>query len=155
MECLADAGKLITDVIRQLSLSLRFLVIPKVEDKRYREILTSAALDTFLFGCDLAERIKNMKAVTTTGLDIFRRPHPLQRNVSGPGHGTSLRRGSQRGGTSQAHRSNNYYRPQQFGASNRYQPKYNQKPNTSHHPYGRRNRENVQHTKRSQTTRKK
>jgi len=70
MECLADAGKLITDVIHQLSLSRRFLVIPKVEDKRYREILTSAALGTFLFGSDLAERIKNMKAVTTTGLEI-------------------------------------------------------------------------------------
>jgi len=74
LSSLADAGKLLTDLMHEQSMDSRAVILPRVTDKTAREVMATSIPDSLLFGTDLPDRLKSSKAVANVGKDIFAAP---------------------------------------------------------------------------------
>lgn len=63
LQQLCDVGKLLAEVHYQQSMSRRAFVIPKLSDKKYKEVLEKAEWDSMLFGKDLLDKLKSAKTM--------------------------------------------------------------------------------------------
>lgn len=73
LKLMCDAGKLMTDLHHKESVARKAYILPGL-DKRARTILGKVETDKFLFGEDLAEKLKSAKAIEKAGLDLKLQP---------------------------------------------------------------------------------
>lgn len=73
LKLMCDVGKLITDLHQKESVARKAYILPGL-DKRARTILGKVETDKFLFGEDLAEKLKSAKAIEKAGLDLKLQP---------------------------------------------------------------------------------
>lgn len=73
LECLADAGRLLAWAHRLDTMSRKALIIPAL-DKSVKGILDETKPGVFLFGDNLAEKIKSVKSIEKVGLELKSQP---------------------------------------------------------------------------------
>jgi len=71
VSCASDAGRLITDVLHQLSVARREQIIPKIKEKLYKTVLQESKSGKFLFGDGLTDKMKEAKATVQVGRSLF------------------------------------------------------------------------------------
>lgn len=74
---LADAGRLLTSAHRLDSISRKAFIIPSL-DKKLKGILDGIKSDSFLFGENLAEKIKSAKSIEKAGAEL-KQQHPAMK----------------------------------------------------------------------------
>jgi len=115
---LVDAGKLLTDLFHQQSMSRRALIQPKITDKVAQTVLATSPLEGYLFGKDLANPLKEAKALSETGKHFFSEKTPSKQKPSGNAHGLQP---ASRGRSLQAPPRKSYYRQRQVSKPYHYQ----------------------------------
>ncbi|KAI8423704.1 hypothetical protein MSG28_012736 [Choristoneura fumiferana] len=66
---LSDAGRLLCDYHHKESLSRRYATMNSLS-KETKDVLKNTKIDEFLFGSDLAEKLKTSKAISKSGLEM-------------------------------------------------------------------------------------
>lgn len=66
---LSDAGRLLCDYHHKESLSRRYAAMNSLS-KETKDVLKNTKIDEFLFGSDLAEKLKTSKAISKSGLEM-------------------------------------------------------------------------------------
>ena len=83
VEKLGDAGRLLADQLHRQTIARRSLILPKITDRTYREVLKGTTPDAFLFGHDLSDKLKASEAVATMSKALFQAPSSSSRQRSG------------------------------------------------------------------------
>ena len=119
VERIGDAGRLLAGQFHQQTRARRALILPKVHDRTYKEVLQATTPDTFLFEKDLGERLKSSRSVATLTKAIFQAPKAtFPKRTSGNERG--LGRDFQQPRSTQAYREREHRRQLQFGAKRTY-----------------------------------
>ena len=83
LQCLHDAGRLLTDVFHQQTVSRRPLILPKVTDKLQKQVLMETVPDGLLFGPGLADKLAKAKSTAAASQSLFAERRPAR--VAGNG----------------------------------------------------------------------
>lgn len=73
LEYLCDARKLLTTSHHQELVARKYCIYPSFE-KKVRTMLEELASDEFLFGNNLADKIKSVKNIEKVGLELKQKP---------------------------------------------------------------------------------
>lgn len=137
MENLSNVGKLIAELHHEKSIARRACITPKLQ-KQMKGMLNERKIDNFLYGSDLAEKIKETKAAEKLGEEMkqdilsTKKPAPMSRptlNWRSP----PVRRRSQQGGYK------NQNQRARYPSRNRTQEKMMPRVQFQAHPYRQRN----------------
>lgn len=116
LECLADAGRLLTCAHRLDTITRKALITPYI-DKKMKSMLDETKPDVFLFGENLAERIKSSKLIEKAGLELKSQPTVANLSMRAPTMGNwrgppaKLNQGRPQVGNNQSYRKLTKFQP--------------------------------------------
>lgn len=105
LQNLADAGKLLTDLLYQSSKSRRAYIVPAM-DAMFKEVLEESKPDSMLFGADLNQKMKAAKSYAKSGKELQgQKNHPSAKKAFKKQSSGNYRGQSSRGRARQGHKS--------------------------------------------------